>query len=135
MTLVGLGEYIENVKSLLVTASYTFFPLDSGDAILDFLDKSPLFGIIAMITTYCLLELNPDVIKANALKLNIEFAALEGKYIGEFLFINSPIKIWSSFYKTVTREISEIRVPPKYPRFKGSWRYLKYKTEKQVRLI
>jgi len=46
-----------------------------------------------MITTYYLLELNPDAIKANVLKLNIKFIALEGKYIGEFLFINSPIKI------------------------------------------
>jgi len=92
-TLVKLGEYIENVESLLITASYTFFPLDPRDIILDFLNESPLFGIIAMITTYCLLELNPDAIKANVLELNIEFTALEGKYIGEFLFINSSIKI------------------------------------------
>ena len=93
MTLVGLKKYIKNIKSLLVTASYTFFPLDSGDIVLDFLNKSPLFRIIAIITTYCLLELNPDTIKANALELNIKFIALEGEYIGEFLFINSPIKI------------------------------------------
>ena len=46
-----------------------------------------------MITTYCLLELNLDAIKANVLELNIKFVALEGKYIGEFLFINSYIKI------------------------------------------
>jgi hypothetical protein len=126
--LVKLGEYIKNVKSLLVTVSYTFFPLDSGDAVLDFLNKSPLFRIIVMITAYCLLELNPNAIKANVLELNIKFTALEGEYIGDFLFINSPIKIWSSFYKAVAKEINEIRVPPKYPRFKGSWRYLKYKT-------
>ena len=73
-----------------------------------------------MITTYYLLELNPDAIKANVSELNIEFAALEGKYIGEFLFINSPIKIRSSFYKVVAREISEIGVLLKYPGFKGS---------------
>lgn len=77
----------------MVTASYTFFPLDSGDTVLDFFNKSPLFKIIAIITTYCFLELNPNAIKANILELNIEFAALKGKYIGEFLFINSPIKI------------------------------------------
>jgi len=88
--------------------------------VLDFLNKSSLFGIIVMITTYRLLELNPNAIKANVLELNIEFAALEGKYIGKFLFINSPIKIWSSFYEVITREISEIGVPPKYPRFKES---------------
>jgi len=88
-----LGEYVKNIKSLLVTASYTFFPLDSGDAVLDFLDNSPLFGIIAIITAYRLLELNPDAIKANASELNIKFAALEGKYIGEFLFIKSSVKI------------------------------------------
>ena len=76
-----------------MTVSYTFFPLDSKDAVLDFLDKSPLFRIIVMITTYYLLELNPNAIKANVLELNIEFIALEGKYIGEFLFMNSPIKI------------------------------------------
>ena len=76
-----------------MTVSYTFFPLDSGDIVLDFLNKSPLFGIIAIITAYYLLELNPDAIKANVLELNIKFIALEGKYIGEFLFINSPIKI------------------------------------------
>ena len=46
-----------------------------------------------MITTYYLLELNPNAIKANALELNIKFAALEGEYIGEFLFIKSPVKI------------------------------------------
>jgi len=73
-----------------------------------------------MITTYCFLELNPDAIKANVLEFNIEFAALEGEYIGEFLFINSPIKIWPSFYKVVVREISKIGVLLKYPRFKGS---------------
>ena len=95
---------------------------------LDFLDKSPLFGIIAIITAYRLLELNPDAIKANVLELNIEFTALEGEYIGEFLFINSSIKIRLSFYKAVTREINKIRVLLKYPRFKGSWRYLKYET-------
>ena len=127
-TLVGLGEYIENVESLLVTASYTFFPLDSGDAVLDFLDESPLFGVIAMITAYRLLELNPDAIKANASELNIEFAALEGEYMGEFLFMNNPIKIRSSFYEAVAREMSEIGVPPKYPGFKGSWMYLGYET-------
>ena len=88
-----MGEYIKNVESLLVTASYTFFPLNSRDAVLDFLNKSPLFGIIAIITAYCLLELNPDAIKANILELNIKFTALEGKYISDFLFINSPIKI------------------------------------------
>ena len=76
-----------------MTVSYTFFPLDSGDIVLDFLNKSPLFGIIAIITAYYLLELNPDAIKANVLELNIKFIALEGEYIGEFLFINSPIKI------------------------------------------
>ena len=103
-----------------MTALYTFFPLDSRDIILDFLNKSPLFGIIAIITAYCFLKLNPNVIKANMLELNIEFIALEGKYIGEFLFINSSIKIWSSFYKAVTREISKIGVLLKYPRFKGS---------------
>jgi len=127
-TLIGLGEYIKNVKSLLVTAFYTFFPLDSGDAVLDFLDEFLLFGIIAMITAYCFLELNPDAIKANMSELNIEFAALEGKYIGDFLFINSSIKIWSSFYKAVAKEISEIGVPPKYSGFKGNWKYLEYKT-------
>ncbi len=104
----------------MVTASYTFFPLDSGDIVLDFLNKSLLFRIIVIITTYRLLELNPNTIKANILELNIKFIALEGKYIGEFLFINSPIKIRSSFYKVVTREISEIGVLLKYPRFKGS---------------
>ena len=88
-----MGKYIKNVKSLLVTASYTFFPLDSRDAVLDFLNKSPLFGIIAMITAYCFLELNSNAIKANALELNIKFAALEGEYISEFLFIKSPVKI------------------------------------------
>jgi len=88
-----LGEYIENVESLLVTAFYTFFPLDPRDIVLDFLDKSLLFGIIAMITTYHFLEFNPDAIKANVSELNIEFVALEGEYISEFLFINSPIKI------------------------------------------
>ena len=66
------------------------------------------------------MELNPDAIKANILEFNIEFTALEGKYIGKFLFINSLIKIWSSFYKAVTREISKIGVLLKYPRFKGS---------------
>jgi len=76
-----------------VTASYTFFSLDSRDIILDFLDKSPLFGIIAIITAYCLLEFNPNAIKANILELNIKFVALESEYIGEFLFMNSPIKI------------------------------------------
>jgi hypothetical protein len=91
--LVRLGEYIKNVKSLLVTASYTFFPLESRDTVLDFLNKSLLFRIIVIITTYRLLELNPDAIKANVLELNIKFIALEGEYIGEFLFINSPIKI------------------------------------------
>jgi len=96
--------------------------------VLDFLDKSPLFGIIAIITAYCFLELNLNAIKANILELNIEFIALEGKYIGEFLFINSPIKIWSSFYKAVAREISKIGVLLKYPKFKGNWRYFKYKT-------
>jgi len=118
--LVRLGEYIKNVESLLVTISYTFFPLDSRDIILDFLDKSPLFRIIAIITTYRLLELNPDAIKANMLELNIEFTALEGEYIGKFLFINSSIKIQSSFYKVVAREINKIRVLLKYPGFKGS---------------
>ena len=127
-TLVRLGEYIKNIKSLLVTISYTFFPLYSGDVVLYFLNKSLLFRIIAMITTYCLLELNPDAIKANVLELNIEFTALEGEYISNFLFINSPIKIQPSFYNTVAREISKIGVLLKYPRFKGSWRYLKYKT-------
>ena len=127
-TLVGLGEYIKNVKSLLVTVFYTFFPLDSRDIVLDFLDKSPLFGIIVIITAYCFLEFNTNAIKANILELNIEFAALKGKYIGEFLFINSFIKIRSSFYKVVVKKISEIGVPPKYPKFKGSWKYLKYKT-------
>jgi len=126
--LVGLEEYIKNIKSLLVTASYTFFPLDPKDTVLDFLNKSPLFGIIVMITIYCLLELNPDAIKANMLELNIKFVALEGEYMGEFLFMNSPIKIWPSFYKAVAKEISKIRVPLKYPRFKGSWRYFKYET-------
>jgi len=126
--LVGLGEYIKNVESLLVTASYIFFPLDSRDIVLNFLNKSPLFRIIVIITAYCFLELNLNAIKANVLEFNIKFAALEGEYIGEFLFINSPIKIWSSFYKAVTREISEIGVLLKYPKFKGSWRYLKYKT-------
>ena len=111
-----------------MTASYIFFPLDSGDAVLDFLNKSPLFGIIVIITTYHFLELNPNAIKANILELNIKFIALEGKYIGEFLFINSPIKIQSSFYKVVAKEIRKIGVLLKYPRFKGSWRYLKYKT-------
>lgn len=115
-----MGEYIKNIKSLLVTASYTFFPLDSRDIVLDFLNKSPLFRIIVIITAYCLLELNPNAIKANILELNIKFVALEGKYIGEFLFINSPIKIYSSFYKVVAREISKIGVLLKYPRFKGS---------------
>jgi len=76
-----------------VTVSYTFFPLDSRDVVLDFLNKSPLFRIIAIITTYYLLELNPDAIKANILELNIKFVALKGKYISEFLFIKSPIKI------------------------------------------
>ena len=118
--MVRLGEYIENIKSLLVTISYTFFPLDSRDTVLDFLDKSPLFRIIAMITAYRLLELNPNAIKANVLELNIKFVALKGKYIGDFLFINSPIKIRSSFYNAVAREISKIGVPLKYPRFKGS---------------
>ena len=75
---------------------------------------------MAIITAYRLLKLNPNAIKANVLELNIEFAALEGKYIGEFLFINSPIKIRSSFYKAVAREMSEIGVLLKYPRFKGS---------------
>jgi len=88
-----LGEYIENVKSLLVTVSYTFFPLDPRDTVLDFLNESPLFGIIVIITAYYLLELNPNAIKANILELNIEFAVLKGEYIGEFLFMNSPIKI------------------------------------------
>jgi len=88
-----LEKYIKNIKSLLVTASYTFFPLDSKNTVLDFLDESLLFGIIAIITTYCLLELNPDAIKANVLELNIKFTALESEYIGEFLFMNSPIKI------------------------------------------
>ena len=46
-----------------------------------------------MITAYYLLELNPNAIKINVLELNIKFIALEGKYIGKFLFINSPIKI------------------------------------------
>ena len=73
-----------------------------------------------MITTYYFLELNSDAIKANMLKLNIKFTALEGKYIGEFLFINSPIKIQFSFYKAVARKINEIEIPPKYPRFKES---------------
>jgi len=123
-----LGEYIKNVKSLLVTASYTFFPLDSRDIVLDFLDESPLFGIIAMITAYCFLEVNPDAIKANVLELNIKFVALEGKYIGEFLFINSSIKIWSSFYKVVIKEISKIGVLLKYLGFKRSWRYFKDET-------
>jgi len=81
-----------------------------------------------MITTYYLLELNPDAIKANILELNIEFIALEGEYIGKFLFINSLIKIQPNFYKVVTREINKIGVLLKYPGFKGSWRYLKYKT-------
>ena len=111
-----------------MTASYTFFPLDSGDIVLDFLNKSPLFRIIAIITTYYLLELNPNAIKANISELNIKFVALEGKYIGEFLFINSPIKIRSSFYKVVTREINKIGVLLKYPGFKESWKYLKYET-------
>jgi len=115
-----LGEYIENIKSLLVTISYTFFPLDSRDTILDFFNKSPLFRIIAIITTYHFLELNPNAIKANVLELNIKFIALEGEYIGEFLFINSFIKIQSSFYKAVAREISKIEVLLKYPKFKGS---------------
>ena len=75
---------------------------------------------MVIITAYRLLKLNPDAIKANVLELNIEFAALEGEYIGEFLFIKSPIKIWSSFYKVVAREISEIEVLLKYPGFKGS---------------
>jgi len=88
-----LGEYIKNVKSLLVTVFYTFFPLNSRDVVLDFLNKSPLFRIIVMITAYYLLELNPNAIKINVLELNIKFIALEGKYIGKFLFINSPIKI------------------------------------------
>jgi len=123
-----LGEYIKNIESLLITASYTFFPLDSKNIVLDFLDKSLLFRIIAIITTYCLLEVNPDAIKANVLELNIKFTALEGEYIGEFLFINSSIKIRSSFYKTVAKEINEIGVPLKYPGFKGSWRYFKDKT-------
>ena len=87
---------------------------------LDFLNKSLLFRIIVIITAYYLLELNPDAIKANVLELNIKFAALEGKYIGDFLFINSPIKIRSSFYNVVAREISKIGVLLKYPRFKGS---------------
>ena len=73
-----------------------------------------------MITVYYFLELNPDAIKANMLELNIEFTALEDKYIGEFLFINSLIKIWFSFYKTVTKEISKIGVLLKYPKFKES---------------
>jgi len=103
-----------------VTASYTFFPLDSKDTVLDFLNESPLFGIIVIITAYCLLEVNPDAIKANILELNIKFAALEGEYIGEFLFINSFIKIQSSFYKAVIKEISKIGVLLKYPGFKGS---------------
>ena len=123
-----MGEYIENIESLLVTASYTFFPQDFGDAVLDFLDESLLFGIIAMITAYCLLELNSDAIKVSMLELNIKFAALEDEYMGDFLFMNSFIKIWSSFYEAVAREMSKIGVPPKYPRFKGNWKYLKYKT-------
>ena len=73
-----------------------------------------------MITTYRLLELNPNTIKANVSELNIKFIALKGKNIGEFQFINSSIKIRSSFYKVVTREISEIGVLLKYPGFKGS---------------
>ena len=88
-----MGEYIKNIKSLLVTVSYTFFPLDSRNTVLDFLNKFPLFRIIVIITAYRLLELNPNTIKANVLELNIKFIALESKYIGEFLFINSPIKI------------------------------------------
>ena len=104
----------------MVTISYTFFPLDSRDIVLDFLNKSLQFGIIVIITAYRLLELNPDAIKANISELNIKFIALKGKYIGEFLFKNSPIKIRSSFYKVVAREISEIGVLLKYPRFKGS---------------
>ena len=73
-----------------------------------------------MITAYHLLELNSNAIKANVLELNIKFAALEGKYIGKFLFINSPVKIYSSFYKVVAREISKIGVLLKYFGFKGS---------------
>jgi len=103
-----------------VTAFYTFFPLDSRDTVLDFLNKSLLFRIIAMITAYYFLEFNPNAIKANVLELNIEFVALEGEYIGEFLFMNSSIKIWSSFYKAVAREISKIEVLLKYFEFKGS---------------
>jgi len=76
-----------------VTVSYTFFPLDSRNIVLDFFDKSPLFGIIVIITAYRLLEVNPDIIKANVLELNIKFVALKGEYIGEFLFTNSSIKI------------------------------------------
>jgi hypothetical protein len=98
--------------------------------VLDFLNKSLLFGIIVMITIYYLLKLNSNTIKANALKFNIKFVALKGEYIGEFLFINSPIKIQSSFYKAVAKEINKIGVLLKYFRFKRSWKYLKYKTRK-----